>query len=92
MGKNTDEGTKSDELITVDAGRSHYTDFTSKNFHQSCHKQNRTKLTLSQPTLDPADYSSSSEGVSSSSVYSRWYYFAYCLPQNGLQRCHSAIS
>jgi hypothetical protein len=42
--------------------------------------------------LDLADYFSSSEGVSSSSVYLHWYYFAYCLPQNGLQRCHSAIS
>lgn len=28
----------------------------------------------------------------SSSVYLHWCYFAYCLPQNFLQRCHSAIN
>lgn len=42
--------------------------------------------------LDLADYSSEEEEVSSSSVYLSQYYFAYCLSQNGLQRCHSAIN
>ena len=41
--------------------------------------------------LDSANYFSSTKGVSSS-VYLHWCYFAYCLPQNCLQRYHSAIS
>ena len=52
----------------------------------------RFQTRLSQPTLDPADCFSSSEGASSSSVYLRWYCSAYCLPRNGLQRYHSATS